>query len=501
MRFPLLVIAAAILLAVPTVLAAFHGGYGEQPRLAAAVVTWLLVAIAAVAAPAPLPRGVPGRLAIGGLAALLALTLGSLAWAPQAAAAYGDAERVALYLGTLIGGLALLRPPGVARWVVPALAAGAIAAVVVGLSERVAPWLVELERSPAAGGRLSAPLGYWNAMGALAAVAMVLCLGVAGDPVRAPRLRAAAAATAPLLGAGVALSFSRGAILAAAVGVAVVLVSRPRRSQVRSAAIVTAAAVGAGAVAVLLPDVGDLAAAESRRSFQGAVLAVVLVAGTAAAWAAQRAAAGREAAPNDRAAASRMSRPRLAVGAIVVLTVGAVAALAAETGPRSGDPAFGARAERLRSVQSNRYAYWQAAVETWADHPIAGAGSGAFAVEWLRRRTVAASARDAHSLPLETAAELGIAGLLALALLVAGAVAGVVRLHRLAPGVGAAAAGGLAAWSAHAMLDWAWEMPSLTLIALLLAAAVLATGEERHTAGDARSDRKAEPTAMNAATA
>jgi O-antigen ligase len=135
-------------------------------------------------------------------------------------------------------------------------------------------------------------------------------------------------------------------------------------------------------------------------------------------------------------------------------------------------------------VQSNRYQYWRVAVATWADHPLAGAGSGAFAVEWLRRRTVAASARDAHSLPLETAAELGLAGLLALGLLVAGVIAALVRLQRVARGV--AAAGGLAAWSVHATLDWAWEMPSVTLLAVLLAAAVIGAAEEPQRGSEAR---------------
>ena len=100
---------------------------------------------------------------------------------------------------------------------------------------------------------------------------------------------------------------------------------------------------------------------------------------------------------------------------------------------------------------------------------------------------------------LETAAELGIAGLAALSLLVAGVGIGVVRLHRLSPGAGAAAAGGLAAWSVHAMLDWAWEMPSVTLTALLLAAAAIAAGEERQ--GDAEGRHRAEPTATAAAIA
>jgi O-Antigen ligase len=498
MRFPLAAIAATVLLASPFALAAFHGGYGEEARLVAGVSIWLLVAVAAVAAPVPLPRRAPARLAVGGLAALLALTLVSLAWAPLAAPAYGDAQRVALYLGALVAGLAFLRAHGIARWVVPALAAGAIATVVVGLSERLAPWLVTLERSAAAGGRLSAPLGYWNAMGALAAIGLVLSVGVAGDVTRQARVRAAAAAAAPLLGAGIALSYSRGAIVAAGAGVAVVLLSRPSRAQLRAAVIAVAAAVIAGIAAVLLPDVGDLTAVEGRRSLQGAVLAVVLLVAAAAAWAAQRTGASQD----DGRSARSTPRPWLIGAAMVVVTLAAVALMAtAESGRRTGDPAFGAQAERLRSVESNRYAYWRVAVDTWAEHPIAGAGSGAFAVEWLRRRTVSGAARDAHSLPLETAAELGIAGLLALGLLVAGVVAGFIRLHRFAPGAEAAAAGGLAAWSVHALLDWAWEMPSVTLVALLLAAAGLAAAEERQRAANARGRQSAEPTATTAAIA
>ena len=57
-------------------------------------------------------------------------------------------------------------------------------------------------------------------MGALAAIGLVLCAGVAGDATRPRALRAAAAAAAPLLGAGLALTFSRGALLAAAAGLA-----------------------------------------------------------------------------------------------------------------------------------------------------------------------------------------------------------------------------------------------------------------------------------------
>jgi len=470
MRRPPLAAAAGALLALPVCLAFFHGGYDPDARLVGGVAAWLLAALAAVVAPAPLPRSGPGRLALAGLTALLALTLASLAWAPLAAVTYADAQRVALYLGAMVAGLALLRS---SPFVVPALAAGAVAIVLAGLSERLAPWLVTLERSAAAGGRLQAPLGYWNAMGAVAAIGLALCAGLAGDPARATRTRALAAAAAAPLGAGLVLTFSRGGLLAAAAGLAVVLVARPSAAQVRAAGLVAAAAGVAGVAAALLPAVKDL---EGARTAQGTVLTAVVIAVAAAAAAGQRALARREARRDLATRAGALPRPRLLAVAAAVVVAGCVALVVAADADRD-EPAFGATAERLGSVQTNRFAYWRVAISSWADHPLLGAGSGAFQVEWLRERTIAEGARDAHSLPLETAAELGLAGLLALGLLGAGALTAAARLQRDAPGMGAAAFGALAAWGVHVCLDWGWEMPSVTLFAVLLVAAVCAAAE------------------------
>jgi hypothetical protein len=472
MRRRTLSAATAALLALPVALAFFHGGYDPDARLVAGIAAWLLAAVAAALAPAPLPPGRPARLVLAGLAALLALTLASLAWAPLAAVAYADAQRVALYLGALLAGLALFRR-GVAPFVVPALAAGAVVIVLVGLSERLVPWLVTLERSGAAGGRLQAPLGYWNAMGAVAAIGLALCAGLAGDPARPVRVRAAAAAAAPALGAGLVLTFSRGGLLAAAAGLAVVLLARPSPAQARAAALAIAGAAVAGVAASLLPAVTDL---EGARTGQGTALAAVVLAAAAATAFGQHALMRREARGDLATRAVTLPRPRLLAAAAAIVVAGCLALVVAADADRE-EPAFGATAERLGSVQSNRFAYWRVAISAWGDDPLLGAGSGAFQVEWLRERTIAEGARDAHSLPLETAAELGLAGLLALGLAVAGVVAGAVRLQRRAPGAGAAAFGALAAWAVHACIDWDWEMPSVTLFAVLLAAAVAAVDE------------------------
>ena len=94
-------LAALALLLLPAVLGFFAGGFREPQRLLAGIAVWLLVAGLAVAAPRPFPRSRPALLALGGLAALLVLTVASFAWAPLLGPAYGDAQRLALYLGAL----------------------------------------------------------------------------------------------------------------------------------------------------------------------------------------------------------------------------------------------------------------------------------------------------------------------------------------------------------------------------------------------------------------
>ena len=62
-----------------------------------------------------------------------------------------------------------------------------MAAAVYGLSERLTPWLVELQALPAAGDRLAHPLTYWNGQGALAAIGLVLAAGIVADAPRDAR--------------------------------------------------------------------------------------------------------------------------------------------------------------------------------------------------------------------------------------------------------------------------------------------------------------------------
>jgi O-antigen ligase len=118
------------------------------------------------------------------------------------------------------------------------------------------------------------------------------------------------------------------------------------------------------------------------------------------------------------------------------------------------------------------------AISSWADKPIQGIGSGGFQVEWLKQRDRADKSGDAHSLYLETLAELGVVGFAFLMAFLFGMAAAVVRLHRTAPGAATGLAAGLATWAVHAGLDWDWEMPAVTLPALMLGAAAIAWSQE-----------------------
>jgi hypothetical protein len=75
-------------------------------------------------------------------------------------------------------------------------------------------------------------------------------------------------------------------------------------------------------------------------------------------------------------------------------------------------------------------------------------------------------------------AELGVIGLALLLALVGAVAAGARRALRVAPALAAGPTAALIAYLAHSPLDWDWQMPAVTLIAIALAGAVLAQAED-----------------------
>jgi O-antigen ligase len=484
MRRWLLSAGAAALICGPTVMAFFSGGFFDRPRLIAALVVWVIVIMVAVTAASPVPAGTPARVALGALFLLALWTTASVAWAPLGGRAVDDVQRLVLYLGFFACALALLRGPGVRRWVEPMMALGSLVAVGFALSERLLPELVDLDRSLSAAGRLEQPLSYWNALGIFAAMGLLLTIRIAGDLDRGRGLRAAAAAAGVPLGLGVYLTFARGALASVAVGIVVLLAYAPAaRPQLRGMVAIVAGSVVAALVASRFPTVTSLDPREQADPGDGALMltTIVLLALGAAAIVAYG--------PRRQISLPKLpfSRPTAVLAATSLAMLGAVVVIAVfEGAPEGSSPARGADPARLGSIDTNRYRYWDVALETWADHPLIGIGSGGFLVDWLKERDRVDTSGDAHSLYLETLGELGIVGFAFLIAFLSAVVAGVVRLHRVAPGLATGPAAVLAAFAVHAGLDWDWEMPAVSLFALLFAAAPLAWSEDRSTGADAR---------------
>lgn len=475
MRRAAILTAAVAALLGPTALAFFSGGYFDVPRLVAALVAWALVLVAAVASPQPLPTSASGRMAIAGLGLLCAWTGVSLAWAPLSAPATDDLVRLLLYLAAVLAAAALFRGRRQLRMVEPLLASGVVVVIGYGLSGRLLPGLIDLERSVLAGGRLEQPITYWNAEGALAAMGLVLCARLAGDRSRPIAVRALGAASCAPLGMGVYLSYSRGAMAAAAVGLSVLLAAAPSRSQLRAVALGAIAAVAAAACSAAFPGVASLEGSLADRETEGAVMlgilaVVMLAAGLACAWAGHAEVRARLE-MGTLAVARRL--PGVAMVLVVLTLAGLVAGGLGERGETDSREEFG----RLTSLKSTRYDYWRIGVDAFGAHPLKGVGTAGFRVVWLRERPVPASAVDLHSLPLETAVELGIVGLAALALFLAGVGVSARRAlrGRSPPLAGAAAA--VTVWLMHATIDWDWEMPAVTLPALASIGALIAASE------------------------
>jgi hypothetical protein len=458
-------LARAALLVGPVVLAFFAGGFFDGPRDVALLVAAVVLLVLAVAGEQPLPRHPAGRLALGAAVAYAGWIALSITWAPLRDFAGDDAERALLYAVVLAAAAAAFRDRAAARAVEPLAAAGTLVVVGYGLAGRVLPGLVTEHPQRTALGRLDQPLTYWNAMGALAALGLVLCARVSGDVARPGAVRATAAAGAVPLGMGVYLSFSRGALAALAAGLIAVIMLAPGRVQLRAVLV----AVGAGAAGALSAAVAGAVRANegslATREREGAIVLAVAVVLMALAAASVRLGGA------DRPVALGRGARWAGWGAVVALLVLPVVV----AGGRQPAPATrSASNERFARLGSQRYEYWKVALDAGADHPLRGVGASGFRVSWLRERTLDEPVKDAHSLELETFAELGLVGVALLAALLGGVGAAAAATHRADPELAAGLAAVLIVWGLHSSIDWDWEMPALTLVAVVIAGTLLA---------------------------
>ncbi len=466
---------------------AYSFGYYDSSIWAPAGLVLATLLVAVLVGGAPWPRG-PALVALGGLAALALWSLLSSGWAPSSELALLEGNRLIVYV-VLLGLVAtLMRGRAEATWMVGA----ALAGVLVVAGEVVVRMLTDSGLEDLfLGGRLNEPLGYTNGQGDLFVLGMLGCLAAA-EQRRFAVLAGAGAAAMTLLGGLAVLSQSRGVILAAAIGVIAALAVVPGR--LRRAGLL--AVVGA-ALAVAVPTLLDIYPAARaglpadlvERATQRLVLAALAVGVVWGVIAGVRARAGAESVQQVRRAWGIV----LAGAAVVAVGVALVSAGRISDYVDRQYDAFvavgeaaspGAGSSRLVSGAGNRYDYWDIALRVFEDNPIRGAGAAGWIEPYFRERATTEDVRQPHSMPLQTLAELGLIGFLLLGVFIGGLAWAAVRHARaavqraedrplLAAGVGI-----VAAWLAHASVDWMHLLPGVTGLAMIGAALVLRSPEE-----------------------
>ena len=418
-------------------------------------------------------RSGPGRVAVAGLVDLR-LEAVSLTWAPLSSRRPTHWSRLLLYLGRPAGGRRAAPRSARARAVEPVLALGALVVIGYGLAGRLLPGVVDAAPlGPRGAGRLEQPMTYWNAEGPLAAMGLVLCARLAGAPRAPPAMRVAAAAACAPLGMGVYLSYSRGAIAAAVVGLIVLLAFVPQWPQLRAAIALAAGVRRRLRAALPVPrSRGRPRTTSAKARSCWSLLVVVMLAAAVRSRRRPVGSAGRRSGSGGshrRAAAAR--------GAAAVR--GAALVGAGRRRRRTVQRQRGRRCRRTGSRASRRD---RAATTTggsgWGVRgpPARGLGSGGFRVGGVRSAPWARP-RLSPLAPAGDGRRAGSAGAARLGCSLGGVAAGrPARPAARAPLAAGACAGG-AVWRLHATIDWDWQMPAVTLPAIVLAGGLIAASE------------------------
>ena len=456
------------------VLAYNRGAFGILERNSAAVVIWWAVALVLALHLWHVPSWSRAALVAGGaLAGLTGLTFASATWAPSAETAVREGGRNVLYLGVFTLVVICAHRRDAARWC-DGLALGIVAVLVLALTSRLFPGSIGPTEPFAdllgnASRRLSYPIGYWNALGILGALAVppLLRLSLAS---RSAGARALALGSIPAVTSALFLTSSRTAVAAAAVGlVAFFALSAPRWPVVWRVVVALAGSAAATVVLLRHPVVvdGPLGTAEAAdASGRVALLLAAICAMTAVA------AAGLERIRTPGSLSGSAADRILVVGAAAVVVLGLAASDPVERFEAfkrppvisERDPSY-VQSHLLSTSGNARWQYWTVAVHEFEAHPLTGGGAGSFGSWWEEQRPVFVVSRDAHSLYFETLGELGLAGLAFVLIVVAcGAVAGTRRAlassGRARTTVAATTASFLA-FAVAAGLEWAWEIPVL----------------------------------------
>jgi tetratricopeptide (TPR) repeat protein len=424
-----------------------------------------------------LPRPALGReatVALSLLAAFVAWNGVSVLWSIEPDRSWDYFNRGLVYLALAVVGIAVgsFVPRAARAWAY-------VLAVALALP---LGWALLTKAVPSIGSdtgrvaRLSAPLGYWNALALLFAMALPLALWLAARREHAHWLRALGVLYAYALVVGLLLTYSRGGVLAGGVAIVLWLVlGRPRVESAAALLLGGGAALGVAVWAFSRPGLAEDGQTSSLRAHDGAWFAVVfLLAALAVAAFAYLASIVEERRPlSDR------RRRLVGQAALAVLVVGLVAgviALAVESKPEGWFKEFTAQPTNpsaqegpsriINASSSSRWLWWKEAWQAFEKQPLHGTGAGTFELTHRLLRTNNIVVTEPHNVPLQFLSETGIVGLGLFLGFLAAAALGVVRAVRRLAGIEQAAAVALSvlafAYLLHSLVDFDWDFVAVS---------------------------------------
>src|SRR5829696_5077711 len=475
-----------------------------------------LALIGAALVPGYLSRSSLGRwqwALLGTLLAFTAIVTASIFWSLSPVLSVHEASRTAMYVGAFV-----LLLPAAARWgwlIVDATICGALLPpALFGLEQKIYPTAVvysgfaTLETDPKA----SSTVGYHPTFGMMCAMGALLVIARIGSfrSLRSTLLRALYSATGVIFLVALYFSFSRGALLAFAAGVVVLLALAKHRLEVLgNLAITVLPALWVISQARELPGLVTRPVSEEIMKADGLALIALLLTGVLLALAAQvvfsllvRAAEGYV--PDGVRRVASIVGTTLAVVAVAggfffgwakFQEFGGVEELRSRITSSDTEQQAEARAtdqtKRFTSMSAaNRIALWEIAWATFREHPLTGTGGDTYQVVYQEKAAEGVEAAQhpvlhPHSMWMSLLSDTGIFALLAFGAFCIGSLALACynafskTRSRTSRALIAGSAAAATAYLASSSIDWNWYIPASTLPFFALAAVAAGTTKRR----------------------
>jgi hypothetical protein len=452
--------ALALLAAAGLLLGAslLFGGGSADTRLAVIGAAAILAAAAAVAASLwgilPAPRLGREGLVFAGLAAGFVAWNGvSILWSAAPDRSWNYFNRGLVYLAFAVVGAFV--GSAVAPRIVAWLYGGLVAATCLwGLAGKAVAALYDDYGRFA---RLRSPVGYWNALALVAVFGLPLALWAATRSAHLRVVRAGAVVILYALLVALVLTYSRGGVLAAVVGIGIWLaLSRERFEGVAALAGAGVPAAAVLAFSLSLPGIAQDGQSHDVRVHDGALFAAAFALGAVVVFAATFFIRLRPGPERQRLLL------RIAAAAAGLTFAVAVVVVAARGNPLGGSEYVTQNPQHLLSTSSNnRWPWWKEAWQGFEGQPIGGTGAGSFELLHRKLRKSGVYVTEPHNLPLQFLAETGLAGFLLAAGAAGAALLGACRALRRLDGTDRMAAVALAitlpTFLVHGVLDFDWD--------------------------------------------